>query len=78
MRHILSSNRCRFNVFVEIFFFQHAEAAKFCDEMMQRVMGKIKSIDTDTENMQNVTEEVLDHLRVNVRDLYLISIFHFF
>uniref|UniRef100_A0A914ZU26 Dendritic cell-specific transmembrane protein-like domain-containing protein n=1 Tax=Parascaris univalens TaxID=6257 RepID=A0A914ZU26_PARUN len=45
---------------------KHAEAAKFCDEMMERVMGKMKSFDTDTENMQNVTDEVLDHLRVNM------------
>ncbi|KHN72517.1 DC-STAMP domain-containing protein 1, partial [Toxocara canis] len=45
---------------------KHAEAAKFCDEMMQQTMATTKNFDYDTENMKNITEEVMDHLRINM------------
>ncbi|VDM43244.1 unnamed protein product [Toxocara canis] len=56
---------------------KHAEAAKFCDEMMQQTMATTKNFDYDTENMKNITEEVMDHLRINVRFFYTFPIlFH--
>ncbi|VDK49235.1 unnamed protein product [Anisakis simplex] len=45
---------------------KHQEATRFCNEMMQGALQRSKSIDTDTDQMNNITEEVLDHLRVNM------------
>lgn len=38
--------------------------------MMNQAMQRAKNMDTDTDDAHNLTEEVLDHLRVNVRFEY--------
>lgn len=34
--------------------------------MMQNMLNKIKNIDANTENIKNISDEILDHLRINV------------
>lgn len=44
-----------------------SEAVTFCDQMTNQVLSRTKNLDNDLTDAYNLTQDVMDHLRVNVR-----------
>uniref|UniRef100_A0A7I4KKS7 DC_STAMP domain-containing protein n=1 Tax=Brugia malayi TaxID=6279 RepID=A0A7I4KKS7_BRUMA len=42
------------------------EAITFCDQMTNQVLSRTKNLDSDLTDAHNLTEDILDHLRVNM------------
>ncbi|VDK74756.1 unnamed protein product [Litomosoides sigmodontis] len=43
-----------------------SEAVTFCEQMTNEVLSRTKNLDTDLTDAYNLTQNVMDHLRVNV------------
>ncbi|VBB29535.1 unnamed protein product [Acanthocheilonema viteae] len=42
------------------------EAVTFCDQMTNQVLSRTKNLDSDLTDAHNLTEDIMDHLRVNM------------
>ncbi|VDO54673.1 unnamed protein product [Onchocerca flexuosa] len=43
-----------------------SEAVTFCDQMTNQVVSRTKNLDSDITDAQNLTDDIMDHLRVNM------------